>query len=265
LDISARSQNAIAAIKRDLEELNGIVASARGGENIEAAFERFKRWKERAVRSLAENVSQEEGRRLQEKRKGSFIMGQPLRNLSDEARMYAGFLGALLEELEKRPEEILGRQAQAEAVSVAVPGPPASRTVFIIHGHDELNLLRLRQMMNDRWGLNSIVLKDKPSKGRTLVEKFEDEAQAASFAFALLSPDDIVQGPASTYLQARPNVTFELGWFYGRLGRERVYILLKKGTKIHSDLDGITRAEFDNSIEETISQIEAELKAAGLV
>ena len=67
------------------------------------------------------------------------------------------------------------------------------------------------------------------------------------------------------YNQARPNVIFELGWFYGRLGRDRVCILYRKGTSIPSDLGGIGRGEFTDSVEEKIIEIEAELEAAGLL
>jgi predicted nucleotide-binding protein len=78
----------------------------------------------------------------------------------------------------------------------------------------------------------------KPGKGRTLIEKFEQEAQRAVFAFAILTPDDWVSLDEVEYAQARPNVVFELGWFFGRLRREKVCILLQRGTRIHSDLDG---------------------------
>ena len=67
------------------------------------------------------------------------------------------------------------------------------------------------------------------------------------------------------YLQARPNVVFELGWFYGRLGREKVCILNKKGAVIHSDLEGISRIPFDKSILEKVTEIENELKAANVI
>jgi hypothetical protein len=49
---------------------------------------------------------------------------------------------------------------------------------------------------------------------------------------------------AGSYAQARPNVIFELGWFYGSLGHSRVCILFKNGTQIHSDLGGISRVQF---------------------
>lgn len=134
--------------------------------------------------------------------------------------------------------------------------------MFIIHGHDELNLLRLKELLKERWGLNPVVLSGRPGAGRTLIEKFEQEAQEAVFAIALLTPGDMVAKEGDEYAQARPNTVFELGWFYGRLGRPRVCILLKQGTSIHSDLDGITRVEFRESVSEAIEGLERELVEA---
>ncbi len=105
----------------------------------------------------------------------------------------------------------------------------------------------------------TIVLSAEAGKGRTLIEKFEDEAQRAAYAFVLLTPDDVIKKSDTEYSQARPNVIFELGWFYGRLGRDRVCILFKEGTQIHSDLDGISRVEFTDSVMEKIHEIEREL------
>jgi predicted nucleotide-binding protein len=139
-----------------------------------------------------------------------------------------------------------------------------SKTLFIIHGHDEINTLKLQSLLKDRWNLNTILLKDKPGKGRTIIEKFEQEAEKAKFAFAILTPDDVVMGD-DEYRQSRPNVFFELGWFYGQIGRENVCILFKEGTKIHSDLDGISRIHFDKYITYKILEIESELKEASLI
>lgn len=58
---------------------------------------------------------------------------------------------------------------------------------------------------------------------------------------------------------------FELGWFYGRLGRDRVCILFKEGTKVPSDLDGISRIQFSESVEEKIVEIERELISSGVL
>jgi hypothetical protein len=142
---------------------------------------------------------------------------------------------------------------------------PPGRKVFVIHGHDEANTLRLRILLRERFRLNPIILAEQPNAGRALIEKFEEEAVDVSFVFALVTPDDLVQISEVTYGQARPNVVFELGWFYGRLGRNRVCILLQEGSRTHSDLDGVVRIQFRESIEEKLGEIERELDAAGLI
>jgi predicted nucleotide-binding protein len=153
----------------------------------------------------------------------------------------------------------------------AIDGTPVARVVphtkniFIIHGHDEANVLRLRALLKERYELNPIILREQAGRGRSVIEKFEEEAASAGFAIALLTPDDIIRGDPQSYAQARPNVIFELGWFYGRLGRGRVCILFRKGTVIHSDLHGILRLEFERSIEETVLELERELTAVGLI
>lgn len=99
--------------------------------------------------------------------------------------------------------------------SVAATAPKGN-AVFIVHGHDELNLLRLKELLRDRYSLEPIVMAGEAGRGRSIIEKLEDEAQHAAFVFVLLTSDDIIRKNEDEYSQARPNVIFELGWFYGR-------------------------------------------------
>jgi predicted nucleotide-binding protein len=261
-----RKERAARIVSKQLQALEDIVRETRSTTDTTLGFEQLRRWKEMTIQLLAENVSDSEATALKNKRLGSLLMGQPLRNFLAESRIYDAFLVSLNKALQEHPERLFeGKSPTSEPQAVTVPPPTASRAVFLIHGHDELNLLRLRQLLKDRWGIDSIVLNERAGKGRTLIEKFEDEALGATFAFALLSPDDKVQGAEMNYPQARPNVVFELGWFYGRLGRERVCVLLRKGTKIHSDLDGISRVEFRDSVDEVAEDIRRELNAVSLI
>ena len=142
---------------------------------------------------------------------------------------------------------------------------PDSKRIFIVHGHDMENALRLQARLQDRYDCEPVILSEEPSKGRSIIEKFESEAANCSYAFILFTPDDFVKKNNEEYMQARPNVILELGWFYGRLGRDRVCILFRKGTSIPSDLGGIGRIEFTASIDEKILDIESELEAARLI
>lgn len=261
-----RIKTAMRVVAEQLQALNELVKKSVEEKDHQSGFERLHRWKVRTIELLSKHVHPNEGNRLAEKRKSSFSLGNPLRNLVDEADMYNGFLIALGENLTDDPAHIL----DAPMPSANPPAAPTvenadSNVIFIIHGHDELNLLRLKEIVRDRWKLDPVVLAKQAGKGRTLIEKFEDEAKRACFALALLTPDDIVTCENSEYAQARPNVIFELGWFYGRLRRDRVAIVFKKGTKIHSDLDGISRIEFNDSVDEVVPEIERELLEIGVL
>ena len=126
-------------------------------------------------------------------------------------------------------------------------------------------MLRLEKILQKEFKLTTITLSDEVKEGRTLIEKFENYASSASYAFALMTPDDMVNSKNKKYNQPRPNVIFELGWFYGRLGRKNVLFYSKRGSKIHSDLDGIGRINFENNIVEKSSEIKRELQSIGLI
>nr|WP_313403813.1 nucleotide-binding protein [Pseudomonas sp.] len=267
MNIDERAESAIQIINELQNQLVELTRTAQNNNDTDTGFERLKRWKERAVRKLSESVNNTEGDKLNSKRKMSFRMGDPIGNLVDEAQMYEGFLIALAHEISEHPQDILNRPTPTkpdQTETLSVPSPKG-KAIFIVHGHDELNLYRLKDLLRERYSLDPIVLSSEPGKGRSIIEKFEDEAQRAAFAFVLLTPDDLITKNDAEYSQARPNVIFELGWFYGRLGRERVCILYKKGTKIHSDLDGVSRIEFTGSVIDKISEIENELIAVNLL
>ena len=78
----------------------------------------------------------------------------------------------------------------SELVFLEVPTTLSSNQVFIVHGHDILGVHELKDILKDQFGLEPIVMFDEPASGRTLIEKFEEEAARASYAFILMTPDD---------------------------------------------------------------------------
>lgn len=125
-----------------------------------------------------------------------------------------------------------------------------SNRIFVVHGHDgEMKESIARTL--EKLGLESIILREKPSKGRTIIEKFEDYSDV-NFAVVLLSPDDKgcpkSEFPDGAKPRARQNVIFELGFFIGKLGRNRVAALYRgKDTEIPSDYDGVVYIPYDSS------------------
>lgn len=142
---------------------------------------------------------------------------------------------------------------------------PTGDKIFIIHGHDEAKWRELRDLLEDTLHQKTVVLKEEPGAGETLIKKFEDIADNCCFAFALITPDDFLEKNGKNYFQARPNVLFEIGWFYGRFGRNHVCILKKATTELPSDLAGILTINFQTDVSEGLLQIGNELKRVGII
>ena len=134
--------------------------------------------------------------------------------------------------------------------------------VFVIHGQDESAREAVARFL-EKLKLEPVILHELPNKGRTIIEKFEDYADV-KFAVVLLTPDDAGK-PAGNgnglEARARQNVIFELGFFIGKLGRERVCALLKDGVEIPSDYDGVVYIKLDTAGGWKMKVIQ-ELKAA---
>jgi predicted nucleotide-binding protein len=116
-------------------------------------------------------------------------------------------------------------------------------TVFIIHGRD--NELKTEvQLLLTRAGVNNLVLHEQADKGRTIIDKLVEESFNSNYAIALLSPDDILEDGSQ---RARQNVILEIGYFMGRLGKERVRLLKRGDMEIPSDLQGILYENYNSS------------------
>lgn len=140
------------------------------------------------------------------------------------------------------------------------------QNVFVIHGRDEAKWRELKDILKTEFRLNPIVLLEQPDAGcNTVVEKFEHYAQTCSYAIAVFTPDDEVTSGSDIYLQSRPNVIYELGWFCGRLGRSGAMLLLKEGTSLFSDFGGIIQKRFTQNISERIVEIKRDLVVAGVL
>jgi predicted nucleotide-binding protein len=160
-----------------------------------------------------------------------------------------------------------------------------SKNIFIVHGRDDKPKLELARML-EKIGFNVIILSEQPDKGRTIIEKLEQETIDIGYVFVILTPDDIgyqdlLQELSKQYpivsefvknrpivssilkSRARQNVILELGYFVGKVGRNKVCCLYKEDVELPSDIHGVLFKKFDNSIEECYKGILEELKGAG--
>lgn len=143
----------------------------------------------------------------------------------------------------------------------------ANKKVFLVHGQDEEAKAIVARFISS-CELNPIVLHEQPNGGRTVIEKFEKEADVG-FAVILMTGDDVGGRRRGNELasddlkaRARQNVVLELGYFAGRLGRDRVAALKKGDIEMPSDIAGVVWTPMDTADAWKMS-LARELKAAG--
>ncbi len=148
--------------------------------------------------------------------------------------------GKIEAHVEPRNDWLIKEPLEPQGGKVMAPIPK----IFIVHGHDNEAKAEVARFI-ERLGFQPLILHEQVSKGRTVIEKFEANSDVG-FAVVLLTPDD--EGskkgqPAKP--RARQNVVLELGYFVGRLGRDRVCALRRGEVEIPSDFNGVVYETYD--------------------
>lgn len=136
-----------------------------------------------------------------------------------------------------------------QLVAVAVGEVKQNNNIFIVHGHNEDMKASVARVL-EKISLNPIILHEQANQGKTIIEKFTEHSEVG-FSIVLLSADDygysIKQQPAEGKLRARQNVILELGYFIGKLGRNRVIALVETASNFEfpSDYQGVIYIPYD--------------------
>jgi len=175
---------------------------------------------------------------------------------------------AVIDVLERTMAKIRGGKVPAPRKPDSVPAhdratktDTSSTRIFLVHGHDESARQTVARFL-EKLHLEVVMLSERPGSGDTLIEKMERYSDVA-FAVVLLTPDDLGgENTKSPKLRprARQNVILELGYFMGKLRREKVTALLKGDLERPSDYDGVNYIPMDGSWQLHLAQ---ELLAAG--
>jgi predicted nucleotide-binding protein len=169
----------------------------------------------------------------------------------DTLAMGLGYLEGILvkgiEELAKTRLKKIGMSTLQQNPSQVITTD--TKRVFVVHGHDEAAKEATARFL-EKLGLQPVILHEQASGGRTIIEKFEIYSGDVCFAVILLTPDDVgaAEGAADKLChRARQNVVLELGYFMGRLTRNRVCALYKGGVELPSDIQGVIYVEMDEN------------------
>lgn len=150
---------------------------------------------------------------------------------------------------------------------VGVISGPRTPLAFIVHGQDSASVFELKNyIQNTLHWQEPVVLREQPSLGKTLIEKFEMFARKIDCVFVLLTPDDrvVASGSNDEKRRSRQNVIFELGFFYASLerGSGRVVLLHKGEVELPSDISGIVWIDISHGIAAAGEEIRKEVADA---
>ena len=142
--------------------------------------------------------------------------------------------------------------------------------VFIVHGHDSKAKLELARLLEKDFKLIALILHEQSNKGNTIIEKLERVSEYPGYVFVVLTPDDLGCESSNNHEfeprpRARQNVILELGYFLGRLGRNKVCCLYKSNVEIPSDINGVLYLPFKESVTECYQDIMRELRSANVI
>lgn len=166
------------------------------------------------------------------------------------------FLESRLNDL-REGEDSDPRDARAQAV-------PEGRKVFVVHGHNHGFKETVARFLA-RLDLEPIILHEQADQGNTVIEKFEAHTENVSCAVVILTGDDLAASKDRLELKeirARQNVILELGYFVGRLGRDRTFALVEEGVNLPSDIHGLIYIPMKG--DDWRLRLVKELKAVGL-
>lgn len=124
---------------------------------------------------------------------------------------------------------------------------PQANKIFVVHGHNESAKDSVHLFLNQLTGKDAVILHEQGNLGQSLIEKLESASGTASYAVILLTADDLGKAKNDTDVtpRGRQNVIFEMGYFMGKLGREKVAVLMEKGVEEPGDIRGMLYIPFD--------------------
>lgn len=233
-------ERAVCKKMTDKEKLESLIAKADGLINryVDASDPDFCAWKDQTERFLAKHF----GKDSMELKKFTefdfslccFSTRTPKSKWNDACVEDLKRVKAILKEyLDEMDEEVVVVQEGLQNVN--------TRKVFIVHGHDAALKVSVARLM-EKVGIEPIILSEQPNCGSTIIEKVEKNSDVGA-AICLFTADDECKDGTK---RARQNVVLETGYFWGKLGRDKMVILADKGVELPSDMQGVVYTDTGN-------------------
>ena len=143
------------------------------------------------------------------------------------------FSRAQLTALARDIEQVFEMRAHSELASPDTA--PSQPRVFISHGR-AADWREVQAYIERDLGIKTIELAQEANRGRTVLQKLEQESNRCTSAVIVMTGDDT---DAAGKLRARENVVHEFGYFQGKFGFSAVCLLYEEGTELPSNIHGL--------------------------
>ena len=240
------------------------VADAYATRGTEFGAERFGAWRRQISKFLDENLPGASAQLRTKLQKAVFYRGRSETDLDvfirEDGNTCFAFSDSLALDVKNDEYEFTTKQqaTRAEKSAKAIN----HKRVFIVHGHDELLLVKAARLV-EQLGYEAVILHEQASRGMTIIEKIEANTDVG-FAIVLYTADDkgnkadaAAKGELNS--RARQNVVFEHGYLIAKLTRAKVVPLVSGRIELPSDISGMVYVD-DASWREEIAK---EMLAAG--
>jgi predicted nucleotide-binding protein len=226
------------------ERLTGEVVNAYRTRGFSFGGERFSVWRKKISSFLDENLP---GESAKLNSKLTLIAFSVLSSETDDQQFWReygeralSFIDSLIIDIQNDEYEL--DEIPSNGVCAEVESGALSNKIFIVHGHDDLTKVQTARFI-EKLGFEAIILHEKASRGRTIIEKIEAYTNVG-FAIVLYTPDDkgnseIEANKGILNNRARQNVVFEHGYLIAKLGRDRVVPLVSGNIELPSDISGV--------------------------
>ncbi len=268
------TQGALEIIEGLRKRLSGILRDFAHRGHVIAARARLELWKLNAVERLKQQISYDEGQRLEDSQPSSYRTGQSVSDVLFEGGVYDAFLAALSREIQENPAILLTAQSLPTVssdrlkIQPSTSQPPVQAiaksmpSVFIGHGRSLL-WARLQLFLQNDLGLKTVIYESESRAGDSIVPILEGMLNQATFAVLILTAEDET---AAGGKRARQNVIHEAGLFQGRIGFKKAILLRQDGLEDFSNVAGLQYVSFTGDrIDQTFYELQRVLKREGLL
>lgn len=179
----------------------------------------------------------------------------PMTATAEDARPMH-FSRAQMERLVRDIDQLF--EIRANSQHAAPQAKVVPRKVFISHGRSK-DWYEVQAHIEKDLMLKTMELAQEPSKGQTIIEKLEANADQCDSAVIVMSADD---ADADGQARVRENVMHEIGYFQAKYSRQRVVLLHEEGTSVPTNLSGIVYVAYPKgTVSATFGVLDRELKA----